>query len=114
MAPHCIGVARFRGGKGVATAAGALLALDPIVFAAAWLVFLVVVALTRRIAPASMTAAVAAPLLQWGLANVPGRKMSLAELAFTVTVALLIVAKHRLNIRNLLSGTEPKIGQYRG
>ena len=96
---------QFRGGKGVATALGALLAVSWItglLALATWLA----VSLTFRISSlAALTTFTLTPLYLWvttGNAVVVG--------IFAV-VAALIFWRHRSNIRNLLSGTEPKIGK---
>lgn len=98
---------RFRGGKGVATTFGALLALAPAAALGALLIFAAALALTRIVSIASMTAAVAAPL--WSVAlGYP----SLVSLAAGI-LAALIVFRHRANIARLRAGTEPTIGSKR-
>lgn len=93
---------RFRGGKGVATMLGVLIALLPIaaaIYAAIWLLLL----LTVRISSiAGLAAAASAPLA----AAVIDRSLFPMLLGF----ALLIVWKHRENIARLRAGTEPRIG----
>jgi glycerol-3-phosphate acyltransferase PlsY len=91
----------FRGGKGVATAAGVLLTLTPLVGLLALLLFAVILALTRYVSLASMLAAIAAgPLAMW-LGEVQAGELYLA-------LALIIVLKHAGNIRRLLKGTESR------
>ena len=95
---------RFRGGKGVATAFGLLLALDVRLALGALVVFLVVAVATRYVSLASILAAVAATalgpwLLGWG------------PLALGVALmAALIVWRHRSNLQRLLAGQENKVG----
>jgi glycerol-3-phosphate acyltransferase PlsY len=95
---------RFRGGKGVATAFGLLLALDVRLALGALVVFLIVAAATRYVSLASILAAVAATalgpwLLGWG------------PLALGVALmAALIVWRHRSNLQRLLTGQENKVG----
>lgn len=104
---------RFRGGKGVATAAGVLLALQP------WLGLLVIgtwiaVALTTRYSSlAAIVAAVAAPLL-YGLLD--GTLWDArGPLGFTVAaMTLLLLWRHAGNIQRLLAGQESRIGQRKG
>jgi glycerol-3-phosphate acyltransferase PlsY len=105
---HCYPVwLGFRGGKGVATMMGIVLALYPpigLVFAVAWLGLL---ALLRISSVAGMAAAVSAPVA----AAAFGR----FDLFFLLlALALLILWKHRANIDRLIAGTEPRIGRARG
>ncbi|TVQ36252.1 MAG: glycerol-3-phosphate 1-O-acyltransferase [Geminicoccaceae bacterium] len=101
---HCYPVyLRFQGGKGVATAAGVLFALTPVIALVALAAFAVVVALSRYVSLGSLTAAAAAPLAAWSL----GYNQYQELLAL---IALLIVVKHAGNIRRLLKGTENKLG----
>lgn len=94
---------KFRGGKGVATLLGVLIALLPIaalVYAAVWVAMLLIV---RISSVAGIAAAVSAPIT----AAVLG-----AESLFPMLLgfALLVVWKHRANIYRLKAGTEPRIG----
>lgn len=93
---------RFHGGKGVATALGALAALAPAATGVLLLVFLIVVAASRIVSLASMIAACAAPLVVWLLDYPP----VIAGLA--AAMALYIIWRHRENVRRLWSGAEPK------
>lgn len=105
---HCYPVwLRFRGGKGVATMMGIVLALHwPIglVFAVVWLGLL---ATLRISSVAGMAAAVSAPISAMVFARGDLFPLSLA-------VALIVLWKHRDNIGRLLNGTEPRIGSKRG
>ena len=97
----------FEGGKGVATAFGAILGLSwPVALAtlAAWLFMAFVVRISSL---AALTAAALAPLLGWWF-NLP-----LAYNAVLVAMVILLIWRHRSNIRNLLSGAEDKIGTDR-
>lgn len=94
---------KLRGGKGVATALGVVLVIAPVPSAIALLAFLVVAAITRVVAIASMTAAVsfaAAQLIRSGSAAWQWENLSLT--VFSILVPLLIVWRHRSNIRKLL------------
>ena len=94
----------FRGGKGVATGGGVLLAASWWMGLAAALVWLAVAGLTRLSSAGAMAACAAAPLV----ALVAGR----TDLAlFAAGIALLVVVRHRANITRLLAGTEPRIGR---
>lgn len=95
----------FKGGKGVATALGALLALEPWLGLALILVWLAVAAIWRISSLASISAAAAAPLAAGVLFGLN---------AYTVVVlgmSMLLVLRHRSNIEKLLAGKEAKIAQ---
>ncbi len=100
---------RFKGGKGVATAAGVFLALAPAPLGVAAVVWLSLLKVTGYMSVASMTGAVvfavATPLLR------PGRPTLAVAAAL---VGAFIVFTHRSNIRRLLAGTESRFGARRG
>jgi glycerol-3-phosphate acyltransferase PlsY len=103
MLGHCFPVwLKFKGGKGVATAAGILLAIAPLVGLAAFGVWLVTVVTTRYSSLGALVAVIAAPILAYYLAN-----LQIAELA--AFMAVLITFRHHQNIRRLLNGTESRI-----
>jgi acyl phosphate:glycerol-3-phosphate acyltransferase len=96
---------RFKGGKGVATAAGALLGIDPLLGAATILTWLIIAAFFRYSSLASIVAAVFAPFWQL-LTQGPD------PIAAAVTVmGLLLVWRHSANIKRLLAGTEGRLGK---
>lgn len=97
----------FRGGKGVATAGGALVALMPMVGLITLSLWLALAGLFRYASLAGVAAAIAAPLLAW-LLGYP----TPAVLAALVMGALLIW-RHRGNIQRLIAGTEGRIGVRR-
>ena len=94
----------FRGGKGVATGLGVLLAAAWPVGTVACAVWLVVAKLARFSSLAALTAFASAPLAAALLAGPGLVKLSLA-------IAVLVFVRHHANIRRLLAGTEPRIGQ---
>jgi glycerol-3-phosphate acyltransferase PlsY len=97
----------FEGGKGVATAFGAILGLSwPVALAAlgAWLFMAFVVRISSL---SALTAAALTPLLGWWF-NLP-----LAYNGVILAMVTLLVWRHRSNIRNLLAGAEDKIGTDR-
>lgn len=104
----------FRGGKGVATAAGAVGTTLPLAALASALAFVVIVLATRHVALGSMGAVASCPLFAVALARVgwapePGAALVTA----TALVAALIVWLHRSNIRRIRNGTEWRLGDPR-
>ncbi|MGC9456297.1 MAG: glycerol-3-phosphate 1-O-acyltransferase PlsY [Halothiobacillaceae bacterium] len=95
----------FKGGKGVATAAGALLAMAPLVALVAIGTWAASAAITRYSSLSALLAAICAPAAAW-LLDLPE-----ASIAATATIGLLLIWRHRANIRRLATGTEPRIGQ---
>jgi len=96
---------RFRGGKGVATAAGVFAILTPLALAPAAAIFVATVWATRFISLGSLVATLALPPIALALGA------SAAVVGAACAVALLIVFRHRANIGRLLAGTERRIGQ---
>lgn len=94
----------FRGGKGVATAAGAICVLAPKIIPVMLVIFLVVVALTRYVSAGSIAIAALFPGVCWLL--YPHR---LALLAFSVLTTVLVLWRHRSNMRRIYRGEESKI-----
>ncbi len=95
---------RFRGGKGVATAAGAFVALAPKCLLLSLLLFGVVFAMTRYVSLGSIVAAASFPWLVLWL-NPAERNTAPILLVITASSAL-VIARHKDNIRRLLAGTE--------
>ena len=96
---------RFKGGKGVATAAGVLLGLNPWLGLATLATWIIIAAFTRYSSLAALVAAVFAPFYQvliWG-----GGPIAVA----VFVMGALLVWRHRANIQKLLNGTESKLGQ---
>jgi acyl phosphate:glycerol-3-phosphate acyltransferase len=101
---------RFRGGKGVATAAGVFFMFAPFALLCAGLVFLLVVAITRYVSLASLAAAVTIPFFLWLQKWLVQPAADLRPpLSAAVVSALLIIFAHRGNIRRLISGSESKV-----
>jgi len=100
----------FRGGKGVASALGAFIALTPRAALVALAVFLLVVVLTRYVSLASILAAAVMPVA--GLMVAPVR--SPGVVAGFVFLSALVIVKHHGNIRRLLAGTESRFGSSAG
>lgn len=98
---------RFRGGKGVATAAGVMLALTPAALGVAALVWLVLVYLTGYVSVGSISAAAVFPLAVLLLEHPESPEILWLDAA----VAAAIIWFHRANIRRLLNGTENRFGR---
>jgi len=95
----------FKGGKGVATAGGVLLALDPWLGLAALATWIAVALLSRYASLASIAAAACAPAYAFFMSQQQSAVTAL------VLIGALIVWRHQGNIRNLVSGRERKIGE---
>ena len=96
---------RFKGGKGVATAAGVLLGLNPWLGLATLATWIIIAVFTRYSSLAALVAALFAPFYQvliWG-----GGPIAVA----VFVMGALLVWRHRANIQKLLNGTESKLGQ---
>ncbi len=105
--------AGFRGGKGVGTGAGVMLALYPLPTLICVAVFLTVAFSTRYVSLASLTAVTLLPLLLVLLKFLFHQPLDFYLLLFAILVAGLIVFAHRSNIRRLLAGTENRFGRAR-
>ena len=95
---------KFKGGKGVATGLGVLIAASWPIGAAACAVWLLVAATARFSSLAALAAFATAPLAALIIEN-----FGVVKLAFTI--AVLVFVRHQANIRRLLAGTEPRIGR---
>lgn len=105
---HCFTVfLRFRGGRGVATGAGAFLLISWEAVAAALVLFVVVVAFWRYVSLGSIVAAAALPVLTYVL-YAPGHAPPLGVSLATIAAAVIIILKHRPNIARLAAGDEPR------
>jgi glycerol-3-phosphate acyltransferase PlsY len=100
---------RFKGGKGVATAAGVLLAFNPWLGAVALGIWLVVVLISRYVSLASMAAALLAPVCYLWLDGVLWPANADKAIAMA-TMAVLLVYRHSENINRLVAGKEAKLG----
>ena len=96
---------KFKGGKGVATAAGVLLAFNPWLGAATLATWLIVALFFRYASLASLAAAVFAPFYQVLIWDTDAYAAAIAAMS------LLLVWRHEGNIKKLLAGTESKLGQ---
>lgn len=105
---HCYPLwLHFRGGKGVATAAGVFLVLSPLAMFSALAVFILVVVFWRFVSLGSLAAAAAIPLLMyflWAPHHAPPLVITFGSLA----ISALVIYKHDANMQRLVEGTETK------
>ena len=99
---------KFRGGKGVATSAGVFLGLIPVATLIAAGVFLLVFWRTRMVSLGSVLAAAALGVAVFLLPLIPGVAISWPMRMLAALVAVLVIVKHRTNIKRVLAGEEHK------
>jgi len=99
---------RFRGGKGVSTASGVLLALDPWLAAGAVATWLIIAFFFRFSSLAALVAAAFAAFFAFFLHGMD--RFPLAGAVGVAAIALMIAWRHQANVRNLIAGTEGRIG----
>lgn len=100
---HCFPVwLKFNGGKGIATAAGVVLTLTPLVGLLALALFIALVYLTRYVSLGSVVAAVLTAPLAYIFGHVQASELYLL-------LGLISIVKHHTNIRRLFAGTESKV-----
>lgn len=97
--------ANFKGGKGVATLFGMILAIQPVVALSCTAVFLIVLYLTRWVSLSSILAGVALPICVLWIYN----EKEVFYRVFAVAVAALIVLTHQKNISRLIKGNEGRV-----
>jgi glycerol-3-phosphate acyltransferase PlsY len=98
----------FKGGKGIATSAGVLVALVPVPLLVILGVWISVFALSRYVSLASICAAFVLPFAAWAFGE------SRTIILVTAALAALAIYKHKANIQRLLNGTENRIGAKKG
>ena len=98
---------RFKGGKGVATAVGAFLGIAPTAILVVLALFVAIVAITRYVSLGSIVGAAVFPFAAWWL-NPATRSVTVIFLLSASS--LLIIIKHKDNIRRLLAGNENRFG----
>lgn len=95
---------KFKGGKGVATAAGVLLALDWVLGLAVLGVWLLTAFVSRYSSLGALLAAASAPMLAGMMWGAIGQTLAVG------VMSMALIIKHWANLERLLTGTEPKIG----
>jgi glycerol-3-phosphate acyltransferase PlsY len=103
---------KFRGGRGVATAAGVFLLIGPLAVAGAAVVWVVAMLVWRYASLSSILAATALPPLMYWL-YAPGYHPPQAVSLGAILAAVLIIWRHRPNLERLVAGTEPRFGRKR-
>ncbi|MGA9709594.1 MAG: glycerol-3-phosphate 1-O-acyltransferase PlsY [Candidatus Sulfotelmatobacter sp.] len=98
---------KFRGGKGVATGLGAFALIAPKAVLIAVGIFIVVVVISRYVSLGSIVAVAAFPFVAWRIGQF---YLSPTALALISLASLLILVKHRQNLRRLWAGTESRLG----
>ncbi|MCZ6596448.1 MAG: glycerol-3-phosphate 1-O-acyltransferase PlsY [Planctomycetota bacterium] len=98
----------FKGGKAVATGFGALVALDPLIFVCGTTIWVLVLATTRFVGLSSMAMGVAFPVVAW--LRMESGDFGKEVVWGAAALALLILVRHRSNLRRMMAGTEPRFG----
>lgn len=101
----------LKGGKGVATACAAVVAVEPLAFVAGGLAWLVVRATTGWVGLASMAMCAVFPLAWLALGRDAQAPRPAGLVVAWGAIAILVVARHRANIARMLAGTEPRSGR---
>ena len=101
--------AGFRGGKGVGTGAGVVIALVPVAVLVGLIIFVIVVALTRYVSLGSILASISVPITLFVEKSVFHHTVPWQLFLFCLFIPILILFTHRSNIQRLLQGTENRI-----
>ncbi len=102
---------KFKGGKGVATSLGAVLALDPPSAAFALFVFVVILGLSRWVSAASLAATTAFLMSHFSVTEAPFGRLEWGTSTIMLFLWIMMIWRHRANLRRILAGTEPKVGR---
>ncbi len=98
---------RFKGGKIVATGAGVMLAISPLVTLIGLVMLLTTLAISRYVSLSSMMAAITIPIAMTVLG------MDKLYIIFSIILVIFVIYKHRSNIQRIIAGTEYKVGKGR-
>lgn len=101
--------AEFRGGKGIATLFGMILAIQPTVAVSMVGVFMLMLYMTRYVSLSSITASIAFPVMIFFIFREP----ELSYKIFAIATACLVVLTHHKNINRLINGSESKVAMFR-
>lgn len=101
---------KFKGGKGVSVAAGAIIALEPLVVLALFVIFIIIFAISKMVSLASVICAMLYPFATYAYLIFTQRE-PIASTILAAFMAITVVYMHRDNIKRLIAGTEYKFGQ---
>src|SRR6185436_5200555 len=101
---------KFKGGKGVATSLGGIVGMIPLSALIVFVMWGIVFAISRYVSLAALIAAVALTVTVLGL-MFAGQIRGWAFFYFSCAAALLVIRRHRENIKRLVAGTENRFGQ---
>jgi glycerol-3-phosphate acyltransferase PlsY len=102
----------FKGGKGVATALGIMLAISPLLGLAALVTWILVFAVSRYSSLAAIVAATLAPVYAWFLLAHADNLIGVSDYVMTILVmSVFLIWRHKRNIQKLLAGTESRFGK---
>lgn len=101
---------KFRGGKGILTSISVVMAIDWRIGLILILIGISIIAITRFVSLGSVISAVLLPVFVYYIGSYKGIDKN-SFLVFSITIALLAIARHKDNILHLLNGTERKLGQ---
>lgn len=102
---------RFKGGKGVATAAGIMIAIEPLLALATFVIWLCVAKITKMSSLAALTSAVCAPVVYFLGGSLRFWQVHPALTLVLIALGIMLLFTHRENIRRICAGTESKIGK---
>ena len=103
--------AKFKGGKGAATACGMLFGVEPVSIAISFTVFGIIILVTKYVSLASISSTLLYPITLLVMKYFLGLEVDGSIIIFASIVAFGIVYRHKSNIKRLMDGTENKVGQ---
>jgi glycerol-3-phosphate acyltransferase PlsY len=102
----------FRGGKGALTALALVALIEPRVFLIEVIIFVGVILLTKYVSAGTIIAAIAYPITTFLLLKIwDNNPYSLLDALFALFISIIVIYRHKANIKRLLNGTESKLGQ---
>ena len=101
----------FRGGKGVAVTAALLLMADWRLFLIIFALFAVVFAFSRIVSLSTIVGVIALPFATYFVCALTRQQHTVVDTVFAVLIMIIVLVKHRSNIRRLKAGVEPRVGQ---
>ncbi len=105
--------AKFNGGKGAATACGMLYGIEPISISITLAIFLIIIYTTRYVSLGSIIGAIIYPFSQLALRYGMGVEIDGSVIIFSSIIALVIIIKHKGNIKRLMEGTENRVQSFK-